>query len=331
MLRVAMVSKWHPHARGYGETLRAMPDVKVTTVWDEVPARGEEWATTLEADWVPDYAALLKRDDVDAICCNAPTNRHAELMIAAANAGKHIFTEKVMALTIDECNAITEAVNKNKVTFCISFPFLTRAEVRYAKQAVEDGLIGRLVFIRVRIAHDGGSAGWLPEYFWGAEECGGGAMMDLGAHPMYLLRWFGGQPKRVSSTFNYIMQKEVEDNAISTIEFESGCLGVAETSFMSTYSPFSLELSGTEGSIVVGGPDEKSVRIRSRKLNEGKSWITPEKLPDPLPNPAQLWVNGILRKEKIPFGLEEGTQLTELMQHAYLSHLESKQIEIPKR
>jgi len=331
MLRVAMISQWHSHAKGYGRTLADMPDVKITTVWDEVPARGQRWAKELDAQWEPDYAALLQREDVDAICCNAPTNRHAEIMVAAANAGKHVFTEKVMALTIGECDQIAAAVKQNNVKFCISFPFRTRPEVLYAKQALDDGLLGRLTFVRARIAHDAGSAGWLPNHFWGEEECGGGAMMDLGAHPMYLCRWFGGQPKRISSTFNYLLKKEVEDNAISTIEFDNGCLGIADTSFMSTFSPFTLELSGTEGSLIVGGPDEKSVRIRSRKLDDGKTWITPETLPPALPPTLQLWVDGILRDEPIPFGLEEGAQLTELMQYAYQSRRESKHAAIPLR
>jgi predicted dehydrogenase len=100
---------------------------------------------------------------------------------------------------------------------------------------------------------------------------------------------------------------------------------------MSTFSPFSLELSGTEGSLVVGGPEEKSVRIRSRKLDDGKAWIVPERLPDALPATARMWVEGVLRGAPIPFDTEQGTQLTELMEYAYKSHREGKQVEIPKR
>ena len=99
---------------------------------------------------------------------------------------------------------------------------------------------------------------------------------------------------------------------------------------MSTNSPFSLELSGTEGSLIVGGPDEKSVKIKSNKL-DAKNWITPDKLPDALPSTTQIWVDGILRGAPIPFDTEAGTQLTELMQYAYAAHKEGKQVEIPKR
>lgn len=328
MLNVAMLSAWHAHAKGYAKSLAKMPDVKITTVWDEDAARGEVWAKDLDADFVKDIDAVMKRKDVDGVAINAPTSMHADLMVAAAKAGKHIFTEKVMALTVAECNRISEAVKAAGVKFCISFPYRTRPAVLYAKKAVDDGLLGTLTLVRVRVAHDGGCGGWLPPHFWDAKTCGGGAMMDLGAHPMYLARWFGGKPVRIQSTFTYMTGHEVEDNAVSLIEFDGGCIGVSETSFMATNSPFSLELSGTEGSCVIGGPDEDSVRIRSKKLDP-KNWITPDQLPDAMPSTIQLWVDAILRDAPIPFGLEEGTQLTELMEYAYIAASERRQIEIP--
>jgi len=165
MLRVAMLSAWHAHARGYGKTLASMPEVKIASVWDELPERGKAWAETLKAPFEPDLAAIFKRDDVDAVAIDAPTNRHAEIMVAAVQASKQIFTEKVMALTVAECNRISDAVRAAKVKFCISFPFRTRPEMLYAKKAVEDGLLGELSFLRVRVAHDGGCGGWLPPHF----------------------------------------------------------------------------------------------------------------------------------------------------------------------
>ncbi|MCC6699671.1 MAG: Gfo/Idh/MocA family oxidoreductase [Candidatus Hydrogenedentes bacterium] len=329
MLNVAMLSAWHAHAKGYAERLSQMPEVKIAAVWDEDPARGEPWAKELNAEWVPNLDAVMKRADIQGVVIDAPTNRHAEIMVAAANAGKHIFTEKVMALTIDECNRVSDAVRAAGVKFCISFPFRARPTTRYAYQAVQDGLLGQLTFFRVRVAHNAGSAGWLPPHFWEPVATGGGAMMDLGAHPMYVASWFGGQPKKISSTFTYITGHEVEDNAVCVIEFEGGLIGVTETSFMSTNSPYSLELSGTEGYLFIGAPDDKRVQIKSNKL-DNKEWTTPE-LPPELPRPERMWVEGILNGTPIPFGLEEGTKLTELMQYAYMAHREGRQVEIPKR
>ena len=125
MLRVGMLSSWHVHARGYAEELKNISNVHIAAVWDELPDRGKQWAGELNVPFVPDLDAFVSRDDVDAVVVDAPTNRHAEVMIAAAKAKKHIFTEKVMALTVRECDEIAEAVRQAGVKFCISFPART--------------------------------------------------------------------------------------------------------------------------------------------------------------------------------------------------------------
>lgn len=332
LLRVAVLSKWHPHAGGYGKSLKDMPDVKITTVWDEKPDRGKEWAKELGAPFEPDLAAVLKRPDVDAVMVTAPTNRHPEIMIAAANAKKHIFTEKVMAITVDECRRIADAVRAANVKFCISFPHRTRPDTLYAYKAVKDGLLGELTFARARVAHDAASANWLPQDFYDPVQCGGGAMMDLGAHPMYLLRWIGGQPVSITSMFTAMTDHPVEDNAVSTIEFKNKAIGVSETSFVSGACPFSLELVGTEGTMFLGGPTDPEVRFKTKKMQSKEFKVVPATdLPPAMPKPIQMWVDGILRGTPIPFGPEEGTQLTELMQYAYQSSREGKRVAIPPR
>ena len=330
MVNVAMLSKWHSHAEGYGKTLKNMENVKITAVWDDDVARGEAWAKELEAPFVKDLAAVLAQKDVDAVCVNASTNLHAEIMVAAANAHKHIFTEKVMALTVKECERIAKAVKAANVKFTISFPYRTRPEVLYAKQAVDDGLLGKLTSFRVRVAHDGVSGGWMPPHFLVPETAGGGAMMDLGAHPMYLGRWICGQPKRISSTFLYTMGLKVEDNAVSTVEFENGVVGVMETSLISKDCPFSMEMTGTEGTLYLGDQVDRRLKIKSTKLEDKEEWHSP-KLPKALPTAMQMWMNGIRNNDPIPFDVEAGTQLTELMEYAYKSHYKKRQVEIPAR
>lgn len=66
----------------------------------------------------------------------------------------------------------------------------------FAKKAIDEGWLGKVTLARVRNAHDGVSSGWLPPHFFDEATCGGGAMMDLGAHPMYLLAWLLGRRYR---------------------------------------------------------------------------------------------------------------------------------------
>lgn len=322
MLRVGMLSGWHVHAKGYANELKAIPNVAITAVWDEEPERGKQWAAELDAPFEGDLGAFLGRADIDGVVVDAPTNRHAEVMIAAANAGKHIFTEKVMAPTVKECQAIADAVRKAGVKFCISFPQRTLPPHLFAKRVAEEKLIGDVTLLRVRVAHDGSSAGWLPPHFYDPVACGGGAMMDLGAHPMYLARWILGKPVRLSSMFNRFTDHVVEDNAVCTIEFENKAIAITETSFVSACCPGVLELHGTEGAVFIGGPDN-TVRLMSKKVpGTLRGWVTPADLPPAMPRPIRIWTNALLEGTPIPFGLEDGIQLTELMEAAYRSFRE---------
>ncbi|HZJ83136.1 MAG TPA: Gfo/Idh/MocA family oxidoreductase [Clostridia bacterium] len=328
MLKVGMLSYWHVHAWDYTKQLMEIDNVKITAIWDEIPERGQKNAKEIGADFEVSVDALLSRGDVDAVVVNAPTNMHKNLMVAAARAGKHIFTEKVMALTVKECEEIADEIRTAGVKFCISFPHRTIPHNLFAKKVVDEKLIGDVTLLRIRNAHNGSVGGWLPEHFYDADQCGGGAMVDLGAHGMYLSRWLLGEPARITSIFNNYIDKPVEDNAVSVMEFKNKAIAINETGFVTSDSPFSMELYGTNGSLFIGGPEDK-IRLISDKLDSKVAgWITPTQLPEALPSAIDQWVDGILNNGEIIFGLEDGIQLTQLMEGAYKSHRQNSIVEI---
>jgi 1,5-anhydro-D-fructose reductase (1,5-anhydro-D-mannitol-forming) len=325
MLRVAMLSKWHVHAEGYANLLKAFGNVVITAVWDEERERGRRWAAELEADFEEDLDNVLRREDVDAVVVDAPTSLHTSVMTAAAQAGKHIFTEKAMALTVEECIRITDAVESAGVRFGISFPARTTPSSLFAKQAVDTNLLGDITVLRIRNGHDGALRNWLPEYWYDKKQAGGGAMMDLGCHPMYLASWLLGRPSRITSMFSYYTGRSVEDNAQCSIEFENKAIALLETSLVTYNTPMALELYGTEGTLLISGD---SMKLRSSRLDDPlPGWITPTKLPQALAHPLRQWVDGILDNRPILYGLEEGTRLTELLEAAYIAHEEQREIE----
>ncbi|MDR1438879.1 MAG: Gfo/Idh/MocA family oxidoreductase, partial [Clostridiales bacterium] len=237
MVNILMLSKWHVHARDYARAISEQPDARISCVWDEDAARGAEWAAELGVPFEPDFGRALARSDVDAVVVDTPTSAHRDAMVAAAEAGKHIFTEKAMALTVADCKAISEAVRKSGVKFCISYPHLTHPHVQFCKQAIEKGILGRIHYMRMRTAHDGSLCGWLPKYWYDVEMAGGGAMMDLGCHPMYVASYLLGKPARVASVFNTLFAPApADDNAVSVVEFESKAIAVLETSFVSPFN-----------------------------------------------------------------------------------------------
>ncbi|MDO4388470.1 MAG: Gfo/Idh/MocA family oxidoreductase [Eubacteriales bacterium] len=324
MLRFAMISKWHVHAPGYAKFVQQQKDACITCVWDEDAARGKAWAEELGVDFEADYDALLRREDVDAILVCTPTNAHHDVMIKAANAGKHIFTEKVLALTTKEADEIIAAIEKNGVKFSICYPHRCMPRNLVLKQLVDDGLLGDITVMRVRNCHNGALAGWLPDYWYDPETTGGGAMMDLGAHGMYLAHWLLGNPVRIQSMFNNLMPVPVDDNAVCTTEFENKAIAIAETSLVSPMCPTRLELYGTKGVAMYENDEVKFQNEFTSKYVEG-GWVTP-KLPKELPHPIRQFIDGVLYGKEIAFDTAEARVLTQLMEMAYISDKERREV-----
>ena len=324
MVNVLMLSKWHVHARDYAKTVQSQPDAKITCVWDEDVQRGEAWAQEMGVAFEPDLDKALARDDVDAVIVDTPTTDHPWVMIKAAKAKKHIYTEKALATTVADCKAIAKAVEENGVKFCISFPRLTWPLAQLCKQAIDDGLLGNIHFMRMRVAHDGASRAWLPDYWYDADKAGGGAMMDLGCHPMYMASYLLGKPARIASIFNNTCAPGgVDDNAVSVVEFENKAIAVLETSFVAPHHGESFELLGSLGAIVqVDG----KIKMRTSQVKDG--WFFPDRLPEQQPSAIRQWLDGIVKGTPIPFDLDKAIALTELLENAYLSDSQQKIVSV---
>ncbi|MCL2202938.1 MAG: Gfo/Idh/MocA family oxidoreductase [Defluviitaleaceae bacterium] len=314
MVRILMLSKWHVHAEGYAKFIAAQPDAEITCVWDEDPVRGANWAKDMGVAFEADLYKAVGREDVDAVVVDAPTTAHREVIVAAAKAGKHIFTEKALAVTLEECEAIAHAVTESGVTFCISYPHLCNPLYLLCKQLIDHKQLGAIHYLRFRNAHNGTLGGWLPPHWYDMEKSGGGAMMDLGCHPLYVAAYLLGKPGRVASVFNTTLAPAGDDNAVSVVEFENKAIAVVETSFISPFDAGCFELLGTEGAVISMGTD---IKIRTKGNNQ--AWRAPDALPEKLPDPLRMWLDGITRGTPILFDINMALALTQLLENAYRS------------
>lgn len=313
MINVALIGAWHVHAGEYAGRINRNKDSRIVAVWDNDISRGESFAKRLGVPFVENYDDICADRSIDAVVITSSTDMHRCLMVKAAEAGKHIYTEKVLALTNEDAEAIAEAVKKNNVHFTISFPHERERAFLLAKSLVDSGKLGKVSYAKFRKAHTGSVDNWLPPHFYSKEECGGGAMVDLGAHPMYMLMWILGRPVKVSSAFTEMSGRGVEDNAVSVIEFETGAIGVSETGFMTWGDPLTLEVSGTDGYLTIQDSD---IKYHTR---ESGGWIIPD-LPAELPHPVDYFVASIVNNtENTMFGIDEAVMLTRLMSAAYKS------------
>ncbi len=319
MIKVAMLSYWHVHANDYNRQADEHPDTEVVAIWDEIPSRGKAKAEELKLPFYESLSELLQQPHIDGVIVNTPTSMHRDVMVAAAQAGKHIFTEKVIAPTLAECQEIIHEVEKAGVKLTVSLPRLNAGYTLAIQQMLETKLLGQLTLVRVRLSHNGALANWLPEHFYSLEQCAGGALIDLGCHPMYLTRLFLGLPESVQATYGYVTHKEVEDNAVAVLQYKNGAVGIVEAGFVNSHSPFSIEVHGTEGSLFYGTPANQIVyRTNLQGESQKKEWTIVNQL-DGVASAFDQWVTHIqhntIAQENIALALD----LSKLMDAANLS------------
>lgn len=311
-MKIAVVGGWHVHTMEYATAIQNNPNAELACLWDDDKERGTAIAEKLAIPFCADLNEIWADTSIDGVQITTATNQHKEVLIAAAKAGKHIFTEKVLAFSNEDAAEIADEITKSGVKFTISYPHKTWPTLKAAKELVDSGKLGEITYARVRDAHNGSTAGWLPPHFYDAAQTGGGAMIDLGAHPMYTLNWFMGEPKSVVSMFTEVTGKGVEDNAVSVIEFANGAIGVSETGFVTNGMPYVLEMSGTKGSLMVHNDIlEYSCEETDNKL------IQKTDLPEPSVMPIDAWIDAVVNGGEAPNGIDAAVALTKFMVGAY--------------
>ncbi|WP_432950776.1 Gfo/Idh/MocA family protein [Kribbella sp. CA-253562] len=312
-LKIAALGFWHVHAGDYARQAQQHPGTELVAVWDDDPALGRPGAEQFAVPYTDDLDALLARDDLDGVTVTTATDVHRDLMVKVANAGKHIFTEKVLAPTVAEAEEIVAAADANGVKLVVSLPRLAHGYTQAIREVIDSGDLGTLTYGRVRLSHDGavsdgGKGGWLPERFFEAKTAIGGALTDLGCHPVYLTQLFlGATPETVSATYRSVAGLGLEDNAVVTLGYGDQKIGVIEAGFASR-NPFTIELFGTEGSLMYT-EDGNALRVFGPAFGEGRQLPVPEHGKDPFGQ----WVNHINDGTRADDNLARAVELTRLV------------------
>lgn len=276
MIGYQFMGKAHTHA------YRDMPfyfGSEVTPVLQAIAGRREEAVKKAAADmgwksYETDWRKLLERDDIDLIDIVTPNNTHAEMAIAAAEAGKHVICEKPLAMTVEEAERMAEAVKRNGVVHMISHNYRFSPAVQYAKKLIEEGRLGKIYHIRAQYLQD-----WIMDpgfpLVWRLrkEVTGSGALGDIGAHIIDLARFLIGEFKEISSmmeTFikerpigemsgglnaqssgNQMGEVNVDDAAAFLARFENDAIGTFEATRFAAGNRNGnrFEINGEKGSI----------------------------------------------------------------------------------
>jgi inositol 2-dehydrogenase len=190
---------------------------------------------------------------VEAVVIVNPTHAHRDTVVAAVEAGKPTFCEKPPALTLAECAAMSSAVDKTGTFFQMGF--MRRFDPGYAaaKEKIAQGVIGRPVVFKSSSRDP-----FRPSLEYANPASSGGIMVDMGIHDFDLARWFMGDVDTISASGAVLAYPEMAsigdiDNAIATLEFADGRLGVIDLTRNGVYGyDITTELLGDAGTLRIG-------------------------------------------------------------------------------
>jgi len=335
LVKVGKLSMAHVHASGYIRQINDNPDAELIAIWDEVPERGQAAAKEQGVPFVADLDAFLALEGLQAVACDATTNLHHDVLMRSVRAGKHVFTEKALSITTQQSDELVKAVRESGLKFMISLPSRCASEILFLKQVLDRGLIGDVTLMRARIAHSAALDGWFSGHtLWFADPvaAGGGALFDLGCHTVDVMRWLMGAPASVIAKLNSFTGRypNVDDNAVAVVEFASKALGILDVAWVHRAGPNPIEIYGTEGFVGIRGVDGRPVLVVQGADYAGVGGqLIAQSLPPTLPSPMQQWIRAIECGEPMTITVEDGRNLTELLEGIYRSAGTGKSIDFP--
>jgi len=250
--------------RFYAHTLASSaPRVKLVAVADSDPKA----RAAVQAELGSKPRAFERADDVlalaevDAVVVATPTSTHAQVLIAAAEAGKAIFSEKPLALTLGDTHAALTAVERAGVPLQVGFMRRFDPAYRQAVAAIGAGQIGRPVTFK-----GVGRDPTCPPLDYANPASSGGLVVDMGIHDFDLARWLmSSEVEHVSAEGTLVACDELAtvgdiDNAVINLRFANGAIGNIDLSRNARYGyDVRTEVLGSIGAVIVGGLSQAAV------------------------------------------------------------------------
>ena len=227
--------------------------------------------------WTADYRKLLARDDVDVVDICVPNHVHEEIVLVAAQAGKHIYCEKPLSLTVAQGRRMVEAARQAGVKTQMTFNFRFFPAITRARQLVEEGFLGRVFSFRGRYYRSSYIDSNKPlSWRLQKEISGSGALFDLGSHVLDLLYYLLGDFGSVQATLDTLIKErpiaagssekgpvDVDDIALMHLRMADDTLGLVEISRMGTGATNDLviEIFGEKGALRFNSADPSWLEV----------------------------------------------------------------------
>jgi predicted dehydrogenase len=337
---IGFLSFAHGHTAVYADVMTAFDDTRLVAAWDDDEARGRAKCDTTGMRFSPDMRGVLEDPDVQAVIVGTETDRHADTICAAAEAGKHILCQKPLALSLAECDRIIAATEKAGVRFAMAWQMRHDPANQAIREVVRSGRLGKIGLVRRR--HCIGVC-LNPDFAstWHVSAKHNlGMFADDASHPADWFNWTFGKPVSVIAEIDNILSDMApDDNGVAVYRWADGMMGVLVNSSTVRAAEATTELYGDKGVLIQSYGDSPALDIP--KLNVGPAvkvfdyatnqW---EDLGIPLPaghverlkNVPRPWIDALLNDTPLPATAQDGRVALEMVLAAYQSSKEGRRV-----
>ena len=262
--RIALVGCGRISANHFA-AIAKVDGLELVAVCDVVGERARSAGEAQNVPWFTSLEEMLLGTQCDVVVIATPSGLHPDHGIVAARAGKHVITEKPMAISLTGADDLVRACDEGGVQLFVVKQNRLNPPVQLLKRAVERGRFGRIYLINTTVR-------WArpQEYYdqapWrGTWKYDGGAIMNQASHYVDLVQWLGGPVRSVvAKTATLARRIETEDTGVAVLQYASGALGTIEVTML-TYP------KNMEGSVTVLG-EKGTAKIGGTAVNRIEHW-----------------------------------------------------------
>jgi len=343
---IGVLSFAHGHVEMYARVMKDFEDVRLVAAYDDNEERGKRICEATGMRYSPHVEDVLDHPEVQAVMVGAETNRHPELCVAAAQAGKHILCQKPMALSIEGCDAMIAAAEQAGIALAVAFQMRHDPANIQMWKIVQSGMLGRIAVVRRR--HCIGVL--LMESFingpthWHVEaEKNMGMFMDDATHAADWFYWMLGRPVSVMAEIdNVITDVAPDDNGVALYRFGQGEMGILFNSSTVMVGENTTEIYGERGCVIQNYGDGPSCGVPKcpegpavKMFSYGESnWQTfdipiPENQGKRIEAVPRPWIDSLIEEKPPTVSGREARIGVEMILGAYRSAREGRRISFP--
>jgi myo-inositol 2-dehydrogenase/D-chiro-inositol 1-dehydrogenase/scyllo-inositol 2-dehydrogenase (NAD+) len=333
-LRIVMVGAGRAglvHAQNLTEHI---PDALVVAVVDDEPDRAKSLARRVGAtSYHTTLDEALEQTRFDAVVISTPTFTHRDFAMLAAGAGKHVFCEKPMALTVDECDDMIHAARRSEVALQIGFMRRFQDEFVEARRRIAAGDVGEPMVIKSLTR----GPGLPPPWAWDLKKSNG-MLAEVNSHDFDCVRWLVGsditrvyaETANMKGASRGVETANFYDNAVVALRFANGAVGTIDGTCPADYGyDARVEIVGSEGLLIVGDlRGQPIIEARSRDVGAitplHRTW--PDRFEQGYRDEMRSFVDVALSGERPAVTGEDGRHAVSAVQAANRSWMEERPV-----